>query len=111
MNYTSKAIKVALMVVMLGTSLTAAVAETRWEQNHPRRAQVNDRLSNQNRRINREVREGELTRGQAQTLHREDRAIRQEERTMSNFNNGHITGAEQRSLNQQENAVSRQIGR
>jgi hypothetical protein len=29
---------------------------------------------------------------------------------MSKLNNGHITPAEQKSLNQQENAVSRQIG-
>jgi hypothetical protein len=41
----------------------------------------------------------------------QDRAIRQEERTMSKFNNGHITPAEQKSLNQQENAVSREIGK
>jgi len=29
---------------------------------------------------------------------------------MAGFNGGHITRAEQRALNQQENAVSRQIG-
>jgi hypothetical protein len=33
------------------------------------------------------------------------------ERTMAKTNNGHITGAEQKALNQQENQVSRQIGR
>jgi hypothetical protein len=72
---------------------------------------VNDRLANQNRRINQERREGEITRAQANRLHSEDRAIRNEERTMAGFNNGHITGAEQKALNQQENAVSSQIGR
>jgi hypothetical protein len=101
----------AIAVAMLGSSITGAIAETKWERNHPRRDQVNDRLANQNRRINHEVKEGELTRGQANRLHREDAAIRQEERTMSKLNNGHITGAEQKVLNQQENAVSRQIGR
>jgi hypothetical protein len=30
---------------------------------------------------------------------------------MAQFNGGHITKAEQRALNQQENAVSRRIGR
>jgi hypothetical protein len=78
---------------------------------HPRRDQVNDRLQNQNRRINQEVREGEISKAKASQLHREDHAIRREERTMSKFNNGHITPAEQKSLNQQENAVSGQIGR
>jgi hypothetical protein len=93
----------------LGHQRTAA--ETKWERNHPRRDQVNDRLENQNRRINRELREGEITKGEARQLHSEDRAIRNEERTMSKFNNGHITPAEQKALNQQENAVSKQIGR
>jgi hypothetical protein len=101
----------ALSAVMVSTSIAGAMAETQWERNHPRRDQVNDRLENQSRRINREVREGEITRGQANQLHREDHAIRQEERTMSGLNNGHITRSEQKALNQQENAVSRQIGR
>ena len=77
----------------------------------PRRTEVNDRLKNQDRRINKELREGEITKGQARELHSQDHAIRQEERTMSKFNNGHITPGEQKSLNQQENAVSREIGK
>jgi hypothetical protein len=96
---------------MAGGPIAGATAETQWERNHPRRDQVNDRLENQNRRINQEVREGEISRQRANQLHREDHAIRQEERTMSRMNNGHITPAEQKALNQQENAVSRQIGR
>ena len=38
------------------------------------------------------------------------RAIRHEERVMAGFNHSHLTPAEHRALNQQENAVSRQIG-
>ena len=106
-----KAIVFAVSFAAMGGMLTTAFAETQWERNHPRRDQVNDRLSNQNRRIDRELKEREINKQQANKLHREDRAIRQEERTMSKFNNGHITGAEQKSLNQQENAASRQIGR
>ncbi len=101
----------ALSLGFIGAITVNAIAETKWEQNHPRRDQVNDRLENQNRRINRELREGEITKGQAQQLHSEDRAIRNEERTMSRFDNGHITAADQKALNQQENAVSKQIGR
>jgi hypothetical protein len=111
MNVSTKAIGFALALVMAGTLVTRAMAETNWDRNHPRRDQVNDRLQNQNQRIKQEVREGEISKGQAKQLHREDHAIRQEERTMSKFDNGHITPAEQRSLNQQENAVSKQIGR
>jgi TolA-binding protein len=82
-----------------------------WDKNHPRRAEVNARLANQNRRINKEVREGEMSKGQAAQLHRQDHQIRKEERTMASMNGGHITKSEQRALNQQENHVSREIGR
>jgi len=44
-------------------------------------------------------------------LHKEDRQIRQEERSMASRNGGHITKQEQRTLNQQENGVSKQIGK
>jgi hypothetical protein len=111
MNKTRKAIVLALSFTLVGVSAMSASAETQWERNHPRREQVNDRLANQNRRINQEVREGEISGNQARQLHREDRAIRREERTMARFNDGHITRAEQGALNQQENAVSSQIGR
>ena len=109
MSRATKAATIALSIAFAGITVVDAMAGN-WGQNHPRREQVNDRLQNQNRRINREVREGEITKGQARQLHSEDRAIRKE-RTMSKLNNGHITPAEQKSLNQQENAVSRQIGR
>ena len=92
----------------IGLAGTAS-AET-WAQAHPRRAEVNHRLANQNRRIDREVREGEISRAQAYALHGEDRTIRAEERFMASQHRGHITRAEQRALNQQENGVSRQIG-
>ena len=98
-------------LVSLAMITGIASAETQWEKNHPRRDQVNDRLANQNKRIRREVKEGEITHRQAAALHKEDHQIRAEERAMASQNNGHITKAEQRALNQQENAVSRQIGK
>jgi hypothetical protein len=93
---------VGLTAVICAATAGAALAETQWDREHPRREEVNGRLENQNRRINQEVREGEITKGQAKQLHAEDHAIRQEERTMAKTNNGHITGAEQKALNQQE---------
>jgi hypothetical protein len=102
---------VILIAAVLSVSATAALAQNNWGATHPRREQVNDRLQNQNKRINNELREGEITKGQARQLHQEDHAIRHEERAMSGVNGGHITGAEQKALNQQENAVSSQIGR
>ena len=105
-----RSLRLTLRVEGERITVVNAMAGTKWERNHPRRDQVNDRLENQNRRINRELHKGEITKGEAHQLHSEDRAIRGEERTMSKLNNGHITPAEQKSLNQQENAVSRQIG-
>ena len=112
----SKSIRTVLGVAALTLSLSGFAAsamadETQWQKDHPRRTEVNARLANQNRRINNEVKGGEISKAQAHRLHREDHAIRREERTMASTNNGHITKAEQRSLNQQENQVSRQIGK
>ena len=111
-----KSIRTVLMAgviaVALGALVTPALAdETKWQKDHPRRTEVNARLKNQNKRINQERKEGEITKAQAQQLHSEDHAIRQEERTMASTNGGHITKTEQKALNQQENQVSQQIGK
>ncbi len=98
-------------VALAGIAGNALAGETQWQKDHPRRTEVNARLANQNKRIHHERKEGELTKAQAQKLHSEDHAIRQEERTMASTNGGHITKAEQRALNQQENQVSKQIGK
>jgi len=106
--------KAAAFIAVLGvfaTATTSSYAETNWQKNHPRRAEVNHRLQNQNRRIHNEVRKGELTHGQARALHKDDRQIRQEERDMASQNGGHITKQEDRTLNRQENGVSREIGK
>lgn len=89
----------------------SAANKGEWREHHPRRAQVNTRLAKQNRRIHQEVKEGDMSKAQAAKLHRDDRQIRQEERDMAAQNGGHITKSERRALNQQENQVSKQIGK
>lgn len=96
----------ALSMTLAGT----ASAATHWDATHPRRAEVNQRLANQDHRIHREVREGEMSHAQAMRLHRDDHQIRQEERDMASQDGGHITRQEDHVLNQQENHVSAQIG-
>jgi hypothetical protein len=110
MTRTRKFALVAVAFAALGLSATGASAETWWQFHHPRRAEVNERLAYQNFRINREFREGELAPWQARRLHREDFAIRREERAMAGYNGGYITRGEQHLLNHQENQVSRRIG-
>lgn len=80
-----------------------------WKEDHPRRAEVNQRLKNQDRRIDEGEANGKLSPGQAKQLHREDHAIRQQEREDAAAHGGHITKGEQRQLNREENAESRQI--
>ena len=80
-----------------------------WQNNHPRRAEVNHRLHRQNRRINAGLRHGQLNAGEAAQLHSEDQSIRNQERADAAAHNGHITRSERHQLNQEENAESRQI--
>jgi hypothetical protein len=107
---TRKLTLVAVAFAALGLSATSASAESWWQFHHSRRAEVNDRLAVQNFRINRELRQGEISPWQAHQLHRQDFAIRHEERAMARYNGGHITPGEQRLLNHQENQTSRRIG-
>lgn len=101
----------ALLAVAGLAVIAPAPALASWGTHHPRREEVNDRLRNLDRRIGAERREGDLTKAQARTLRRDDRAIRQEERDMARLDKGHITKADQRVLNQQENVLSRRIGK
>ena len=111
-----KSIRTAVTAALATVAFTGLVSnaladDTQWQKDHPRREQVNNRLANQNQRIKQERKEGEITKGQAQQLHKEDHQIRQEERDMASQNGGHITKSEQKVLNQQENQVSKQIGK
>lgn len=97
----------ATLVATLG--LAAQAEAQSFAQTHPRRAEVNARLANQNARITNGVRDGQLTHGEARALRADDRAMRAEERADAAVNGGHITRAEQRNINRQENANSRAI--
>jgi len=107
----TKAILTALIVSFLGLSTISFAGNGNFRRTHPRRAEVNARLRNQNKRINKEVKEGEMSKGKAAALKANDHKIRKEEQLMASQNHGHITKAEQKVLNQQENANSRKIGK
>lgn len=115
MKTTQFAVKTAAIASIAAICAFAAsssfAAETTWQKNHPRRVEVNSRLAHQDQRIHNEVKSGEITKGQAAALHQEDHTIRQEERGMASQDGSHLTKVDQRALNQQENGVSRQIGK
>jgi len=112
MNTLQIARKTLALIGIVGIFAAAASvqASTDWQDSHPRRAEVNGRLGNQNARIKNQVKDGNMSKAQAANLHHEDHQIRQEERDMASQDGGHITKSEQHTLNQQENGVSRQIG-
>jgi hypothetical protein len=97
---------VGLAFLVGGADIASAAT---WQQTHPRRVQVNQRLANQNARINRDLASGKITAAQAAQLHSEDKGVRSQERFDASLDSSHITKAEQRSLNQNENAISKQI--
>jgi len=110
MNFKNKAL-IAIMSLSLAFGVASAASATTWSASHPRRAEVNARLAKQNKRIDTERKDGDITKAQAQDLHAEDRGVRADERFDASNDDGHITKAEDHTLNQDENAVSQQIGK
>lgn len=112
--FACKSRQVALLTVasliFASSSSSVFAQDADWKKTHPRRAEVNARLKNQNQRINQEVKEGDMSKAKAAKLKKEDHQIRREERAMASQNGGHLTKQEQKTLNQQENAVSKKIG-
>jgi hypothetical protein len=98
-------------VVSLACFAGTAVADTPWQAHHPRREQVNSRLSRQNARIHRQVKQGEMSHARAARLHAADHRIRTQERRMAARRGSHITRREQARLNREENHVSHRIGK
>jgi hypothetical protein len=101
----------ALLGVVLSAVAAPSMAATPWQQHHPRRTQVNSRLNHQNVRIHNQLKNGQISKSQAVSLHHEDHQVRRQERAMASHNGGHITKQQQATLNSRENGISHQIGR
>ncbi|HKD47758.1 MAG TPA: hypothetical protein VKB67_08735 [Rhizomicrobium sp.] len=111
MTAISRSALVLALASVLGLSGIASASAATWAEKHPRRVEVNHRLANQDRRVDRDLAEGKVTARQAARLHHEDHMVRTSERFDARFGRSHLTRAEQRSLNQDENGISRQIHR
>jgi|ERR1700678_2329873 len=109
LNSARKTLSFAAVLVSFAGLVGTASAQGTWAKDHPRRAEVNHRLTNQSKRIQHDVKNGTMTKAQAQTLHKDDQQVRQEERDMSSQDNGHITKQEQNTLNSQETAIKDQM--
>jgi len=110
MNAKKNLLLAAMALVMAGAAVTSASAETRFDQNHPRRAEVNARLAHENHRITTERREGEISKVKAMRMHQRAHLIRVRERHMATRHGGHITRLEKAKLNHKENRLGRHVG-
>jgi len=79
------------------------------EPGHPRVNEVNQRLDNQQQRIQNGIEQGTVTPGEAKRLESSEGRIQKEEAVDMSKHNGHLTKAEQQKLNRQENRVSGRI--
>jgi hypothetical protein len=112
-------LKQTIFVAIMGAGLalcgaadaSAGTPAGMGQNHHPRRVEVNHRLAKQNIRVDRDLREGKITRRQAAALHGEDRAVRMHERRDALLHGGHLTRHEQARLNHRENRTSGRIYR
>ena len=86
-----------------------SMAQTAPVPDHPRENEVNQRLDNQQARINQGVANGTMTGKQAARDEHHDANIAQREAIDESKHNGHITKAEQARLNKSENKNSKRI--
>ncbi|QWT22187.1 hypothetical protein KPL74_09280 [Bacillus sp. NP157] len=106
--------KIALFGLVLGASLAAApvMAQTAPQtdvQGHPRVNEVNNRLDNQQNRIDKGVANGTMTQKQAARDETHDANIARRESVDEARHNGHLTKREQNNLNRSENRNSGKI--
>jgi hypothetical protein len=100
------AFALGLVACSLSASFGAQAGDAKFDQDHPRRSEVLDRLHNINNRVNADY--GNLD-GHYTQLKNEEAAIHNQERTDKNINGGYITLGQQAQLNAEENRLNRQI--
>jgi hypothetical protein len=88
-----------------------AMAQVAPVPDHARENEVNQRLDNQQARINQGLANGTMNGRQAARDEKHDANIAQREAVDESKHNGHITKAEQNRLNKSENRNSRRIYR
>ncbi|BFI95469.1 MAG: hypothetical protein RSP_09790 [Rhodanobacter sp.] len=106
--------KIALFGLAMSAALACgqAMAQTTPQtdvQGHPRINEVNNRLDNQQNRIDNGLKNGTMTQAQAARDETHDANIARRESVDEAKHNGHITKQEKRNLNRSENRNSRHI--
>jgi hypothetical protein len=106
--------KLTLMGLIIGAAMVSApvMAQTQTDvPGHPRVNEVNNRLDNQQNRIDNGLKNGTMTQGQAERDETRDANIAHRESVDEAKHDGHLTKQEQHNLNKSENHNSRYIYR
>ena len=101
-----------LIVLVTGVLVSVAQAKDKdkdFRKDHPRRAEVNKRIRNEERRIQEGLKSGKLTPAEAQKLQGEVAGVKAQEQAEVKANGGYLTKDEKKQLNQELNTDSKQI--
>ena len=105
--------KLALISLVIGAAMISGqvMAQTQSDDvpGHPRVNEVNNRLQNQQNRINNGLKNGTMTQGQAERDETHDANIARRESADEAKNGGHLTKQEDRNLNKSLNKNSNHI--
>ena len=99
---------VCSVFALLSLCYHTASAET-FAEKHPRRAEVDRRERNQQKRIANGLKSGKLSAAQASKIEGQEAAIDREKRQDVKANGGYLTKGQQQQINQQQNGVSKEI--
>jgi hypothetical protein len=107
--------KLAILSVIVGAAMISGQAMAQSQDTdvpgHPRINEVNNRLTNQQNRINNGLKNGTMTQGHAERDETRDANIAHRESVDEAKNGGHLTKQEQHNLNKSENHNSKDIHR
>jgi hypothetical protein len=103
--------KALILATLSCTALGSSLAVAQTVPDHPRVNEVNQRLDNQQARINQGLANGTMTGKQAARDEAHDANIAKRESVDEAKHNGHLTKGEQNRLNKSENKNSRRIYR
>jgi len=102
-----KAIFLAAAVAVTPLALSAQATPTPGQHDH----NIQQRKYNQQTRITRGAKSGQMTRGETRRIERQERGINREERGMRAQNHGRLTKQDRKTLHRQQNQESRRIYR
>ena len=112
-------LSILTVTVMAGLMIVNSAAQAdygtkkhkgKWDKKHPRQAEVNGRLQNQENRVNQGEANGSLTKQEGNKIEGQDKKIYKQEQRMKARNGANgITKEHQAKLNKEENGVSNEI--